>query len=285
MTAFARKIGPAASAILVAIALTLSTATAQTNCEGRSAPLSPVEPQRVTVQEVIQKAAANDSHFKAARSQYTYTQEVRIQTLRYGVMPGDLQVDGEFRQIAEVGYDTAGRRAEHVTFAPQTTLRRITLTPDDFDDIYNFTTFVFTAEDLPKYNVHYAGLQHVDELDTYVLDVAPRTIQPKKRYFQGRIWVDTRDLAVVKTCGKSVPDVLLKNKKKGQENLHPTFVTYREQFDDKYWFPTYTRSDDILRFRNNEVRIRQIIKYTDYAPSDARQRTGNKKALQQRLKP
>jgi hypothetical protein len=64
----------------------------------------------------------------------------------------------------------------------------------------------------------------------------------------------------VKTCGKSVPDI----RKKNNENLTPKFVTYREQIDGQYWFPTYTRADDVLHFTGNDVRIREIIKYTNY---------------------
>ena len=38
----------------------------------------------------------------------------------------------------------------------------------------------------------------------------------------------------------------------------------REQIDGRYWFPTYTRADDILRFSSGEVPIRIIIKYENY---------------------
>jgi hypothetical protein len=85
-------------------------------------------------------------------------------------------------------------------------------------------------------------------------------MEKDKRYFQGRIWVDNQDFQIVKTCGKSVPDI----RKKNNENLTPKFVTYREQIDGQYWFPTYTRADDVLHFTGNDVRIREIIKYTNY---------------------
>jgi hypothetical protein len=41
-------------------------------------------------------------------------------------------------------------------------------------------------------------------------------------------------------------------------------VTYREQIDGQYWFPTYTRADDDLHFKSGDVHIREIIKYTNY---------------------
>jgi hypothetical protein len=84
-----------------------------------------------------------------------------------------------------------------------------------------------------------------------------------KRYFQGRIWVDDRDFQIVKTSGKNVPDI----RKGSGENLFPAFTTYREQIDGRYWFPTYTKADDILHFGvkfGGDVHIRIIVKYSDY---------------------
>ncbi len=60
---------------------------------------------------------------------------------------------------------------------------------------------------------------------------------------------------------KTVPDI---KKKKGQENLFPKFTTWREQIDGQYWFPTYTRAEDTLKFAMGDVKIREIIKYTNY---------------------
>ena len=72
--------------------------------------------------------------------------------------------------------------------------------------------------------------------------------------------MDNRDFQIVKTCGKNVPDI----HKKDKENLTPKFVTYREQVDGEYWFPTYTRADDVLHFKSGDVHIREILKYTKY---------------------
>lgn len=227
---------------------------AQTNCEEGDGPLNSAQPQGLTPQDIIQKFAAKEAVFKEARDNYTYTQDVTVQTLDGNT------VDGEFKQVTDITYDDKGGRLENVTFAPQPTLTRVSMTREDFDDIRRQMPFVLTTQDLPQYDVLYLGTQHVDEIDTYVFDVAPKKIEKDKRYFQGRIWVDNHDLQIVKTCGKSVPDI----RKKGNENLTPKFVTYREQIDGQYWFPTYTRADDELHFTGNDVHIREIIKYTNY---------------------
>jgi hypothetical protein len=230
---------------------------AQTNCEAGDGPLNPAQPQGISVPDLIQKFAEKEAIFKEARNYYTYTQSVSVETL-----DGDT-VDGQFKETTDVLYDDEGKRIENVTYAPMNTLTRVTLTKEDFDDFRNHLPFVLTTEDLPEYNILYAGRQHVDELDTYVFDVAPKKVDKKEggpRFFQGRIWVDNRDFQIVKTCGKNVPDI----HKKDSENLSPKFVTYREQVDGQYWFPTYTRADDFLHFKSGDVHIRETLKYTNY---------------------
>jgi hypothetical protein len=229
---------------------------AQTNCEAGNGPLNTAQPQSVGVQDLIQKFAGQEAIFKEARNHYTYTQEVTVETVE-----GDT-VDGQFKETTDVLYDDHGKRVENVTYAPMNTLTRVMLTKEDFDDFRNHLPFVLTTEDLPQYNILYAGQQHVDELQTYVFDVAPKKVDKDggPRFFQGRIWVDNRDFQIVKTCGKNVPDT----HKKNQENLSPRFVTYREQVDGQYWFPTYTRADDDLHFKGGDVHIRETLKYSRY---------------------
>jgi hypothetical protein len=256
------KLTPCVWAATLAVALlSLSSPlvlTAQTNCEEGNGPLNSAQPQNISVPDLIQKFAEREAIFKEARNHYTYTQQVTVETL-----DGDT-VDGKFQETTDVLYDDEGKRIENVTYAPMNTLTRVSLTKEDYDDFRNHLPFVLTTEDLPQYNTLYAGQQHVDELDTYVFDVAPKKVGKEggPRFFQGRIWIDNRDFQIVKTCGKNVPDI----HKKGQENLSPKFVTYREQVDGQYWFPTYTRADDILHFRDGagDVHIRETLKYTNY---------------------
>jgi hypothetical protein len=155
---------------------------------------------------------------------------------------------------------------ENVTFAPQNSLKQLILSREDYEDFRNKMAFIMTTSDLPDYNLLYVGQQRQDEIDTYVFDIAPKTIVKGQRYFQGRIWVDNHDLQIVKSCGKTVPEEIANTKKKKnvQENLSPRFVTYREQIDGQYWFPTYIKADDTLHFRTNDVHMREIIKLTNY---------------------
>ncbi|MDO8664945.1 MAG: hypothetical protein Q7K44_05405 [Candidatus Liptonbacteria bacterium] len=225
--------------------------------EGESS-INTALPEGITPDEIIRKFAAKEAEFKKARAQYTYRQDAKVQTLDGG------EVDGEYRQVIDITFDDKGKRIENVVFAPQPTLRRIGLSPEDHEDLEKRLPFVLTSEEIGQYNILYVGQEHVDELDTYVFDISPKTLEKGKRYFKGRIWVDDHDFQIVKTYGKSVPDK--RAKKSGEsENLFPKFTTYREQIDGKYWFPTYTIADDTLHFSdNNNVDIRMVVKYQNY---------------------
>ena len=213
-------------------------------------------PKNITTEQIIQKFAAKEKEFKEARDQYTFRQSVTVQAL-----DGDT-VQGEYREVFDVTYDDRGRHLENVVFAPQSTLDQggILMSPEDLDDIRHRLPFVLTSDEIGEYDILYVGQQQEDELHCYVFDIAPKKIEGKKRYFQGRIWVDDRDFQIVKTFGKTVPDI----RKKNNENLFPKFTTWRTQVDDRYWFPAYTKADDMLHFKLNDVHIREIVKYDDY---------------------
>jgi len=221
-------------------------------------PLDKSQPNGVTPEEIIQRFAAKEKEFKEAYDQYGYRESAKMQTL-----DGET-VDGEFQEVFDVSFDDTGRRVKNVVFAPLPTLSRIGMTREDYDDLENGFPMVLTSAEISQYSVIYAGQQQEDELHCYVFDVAPKQIEKNKRYFQGRIWVDDHDFQIVKTYGQMVPETRANKKGKGQENLFPKFTTWREQIDGKYWFPTYTRADDTLRFATQDVRIREIVKYSDY---------------------
>jgi len=217
------------------------------------------EPKGTTVEEVIKRFAAKEKEFQAARDLYTYRQDVKVQTLE-----GETPDGGEYRQVFDVSFDDKGHKVRTVVFAPQTTLARVVMTTEDFDDIENRLPFVLTSDEIGEYDILYIGQQKQDELSTYVFDIAPKQIAGKKRYFQGRIWVDDHDFQIVKTYGQAVPEIRDTKKKGKEEHLYPKFTTWREQVDNQYWFPTYTRADDTLHFNTGDIHIREIVKYEDY---------------------
>jgi hypothetical protein len=215
----------------------------------------------IAPEEIIRQFAAKESEFQQALNHYTYRRVARVQTL-----DDDNKVDGEYYQVDDVIFDSTGKRTEKVVYAPESSLERIMMTPSDLQDIQHGYPFVLTAEVIGQYDLKYVGRQKVDEVDCYAFDVAPKVIEKGKRYLSGRIWVDATDLQIVVTNGRMVPDDTRKN----NEDLHPPFMTWRQQVDGHYWFPIYTKGEGVLHFSGGhgymaqDVHIRDTIKYTDY---------------------
>ncbi|HYW45118.1 MAG TPA: hypothetical protein VE959_19810 [Bryobacteraceae bacterium] len=209
----------------------------------------------INAQETIQKFAAKEGEFQQARNNYTYRQSVKLQELDAGGNP----TGGQWELVEDVIFTPEGKRMEKVVYAPVQTLRNILLTPEDEQDLRNVQPFVLTTAEIPEYDINFLGREKVDEIGCYVFSVKPKKLVQGKRYFEGQIWVDDRDLQIVKTYGKGVGVI-----KKSSDNQFPKFETYREQIDGKYWFPTYTHADDTLHFKNGPQRIRMTVKYQDY---------------------
>jgi hypothetical protein len=222
--------------------------------------IDPTPPTGLTPEQIIAKMSAKETEYKNALANYTWTQDIREQTLLNG------KVDGEYHVIYNITFDSKKNRTERVVFAPQNTLERIIMTENDVQELEHKDAYPLTEDDIARYDLSYVGRQKVDELDTYVFEVKPKVMDMKRRRFQGRIWVDQDDSQIVLSSGKFVPQ----NEKPGHEDLSPPFTTYREQVDGKYWFPVYTHGDGELHFRasknamSTDIHVREIIKYTDY---------------------
>ncbi len=216
----------------------------------------------IAPEQIVKEFAAKESEFQQALNHYTYRRTAKVETIDDDTN----KPDGEYYEVDDVIFDPSGARMEKVVFAPPNTLERVMMSPSDLQDISHGYPFVLTAEDIGQYDVKYVGRQQVDEVDCYVFDVSPKVIEKKKRYLLGRIWVDTTDLQIVVTNGRMVPD----DTRKGSEDLHPPFMTWRQQVDGHYWFPVYTKGEGVLHFSEQygamaqDVHIRDTIKYADY---------------------
>jgi hypothetical protein len=212
-------------------------------------------PPDMPMDELIHRVAVNESRLRDEFKRYLFKQDVTIQSLgsRDAVL-------GEFRRVSEIIVNDQGQREERITHFPPPTLTAIQVTQADYQDLAGVQPFALSLEDLPKYKVSYVGREHIDELDTYVFDVRPATPpNPKRindRYFEGRVWVDTVELVVVKVKGRGLPE--------DDRNKFPRFETWRENIAKGIWFPTYTYADDVLDFPTSPVHIRMVVRYTDY---------------------
>lgn len=262
MSAFRRFRLPLAAVILAFVA---ASAYGQVSFESVPldagfGPLDTSQPS-IPIPELIKEFEAKETVFRNALNNYTYQRSVTVQTIN-----DDGKVDGQYYEVTDITFDPSGRKVENVVYAPVSTLQRVTMSPADFSDIEHRLPFVLTTEDAQQYNITYVGKQKIDQVETYVFSVAPKVIEKRHRYFEGRIWVDQRDHQIVVTDGKNVPDDL----RKGHEDLSLPFITYRQQIDGKYWFPVYTHEDGVLHFTggdgymSQDVHLRMTVKYANY---------------------
>jgi hypothetical protein len=213
----------------------------------------PDKVEGVDVDRIVRAFTAKETEFRQALNLYAFKRDAVIQTIGMGG-----QITGEYHRASQFSFSNEGERFEKITFFPQPTLTEISFTQEDLEDLGGVQPFALEASKINLYNFTYVGKERIDELDTYVFDVAPK-VMPKKvseRFFQGRVWVDDRDLQIVKVRGKGVPE--------GKQRF-PVFETYRQQIDGRYWFPTYTYADDDLVFpKGQTVHLRMLVRYTDY---------------------
>ena len=215
----------------------------------------------VDVERIIRTFTQKEAEFRKALNEYGFRREAIIQTIAWGG-----QISGEYLRVSRFVFDDSGNRFEKILKFPVPTMSEIQITAEDLEDFGGVQSFSLESSKMSEYAFSYVGKEKIDELDTYVFDVAPK-VMPKKvseRFFQGRVWVEADDLQIVKVKGKGVPE--------GKQRF-PTFETYREQIDGKYWFPTYTYADDDLVFPGGQtVHLRMKVKYTDFRPFRGRVR-------------
>ncbi len=210
-------------------------------------------PPPIPIEVIIQKFAANEDVMKKAYDTYDFTQSIRLDEL---TDPG-----GKFSVTGDVYTKADGLRYMRVTKPAENSLKLMHFSLEDVRVIASMPEFPLTAGEIENYNFKYAGQEKLDQLNTYIFQVKPKTLSRKKRYFEGVIWIDDHDFAIVKSYGKFVSEL------EGNGTALPftMFETYRENFQSKYWLPTYTRSDDYFKSEGNEdMPLRLVVHSTDF---------------------
>jgi hypothetical protein len=206
-------------------------------------------------QQIIARFASNEDVMRKAYDTYTYTETVRFEE--------ETDPLGILTATGDTYFKPDGQRYWGVSKAPQPTLHIAHYTLQDVMTMSVVPYFFLTTEDLANYNFLYAGTQKLDEINTYVFQVKPKALSRKQRLFEGVIWVDDQDYTIVRTWGKFELQVELD----GNHLPFTMFETYRENFEDKYWLPTYTASDDeVAASDGTKVPIKLIIRATNFKP-------------------
>jgi hypothetical protein len=222
----------------------------------------PEAPPSLPEAEIIKRFSQKEEEYLLSRTRYTYRKTIRIQ--EFGA---DGQPAGEFVLVTQPARDVDGKLFEKVVERPRSTLQHVYLRSEDLEGLQRTPAYPLTASQIGKYDLKYVGKERVDEIDCYIFQAKPKAVERTKAYFDGIVWVDAKYLEVVKTYGKWVTD---------QGDVHTVaelpfslFEAYRENVDGKFWFPSYSRSDDTLNLKGLEIPVRIVIKWTDFKPLPA----------------
>jgi hypothetical protein len=223
---------------------------------------APEAPPSLPEAEIIRRFSQKEDEYLQARTHYTYRRTVRIQ--EFGP---DGQPAGEYVMVTEPTRDVDGKLFEKVVERPHSTLLHLYLKSEDLEGLGRVPPFPLTSGQLAKYDLKYLGREQVDEIDCYIFQAKPKSVERAKAYFDGIVWVDAKYLEVVKTYGKWVTD--LGEMHTLSDKAFGLYETYRENVDGKYWFPDYARSDDVLHQKEVNIPVRIVIKWTDFKPVTA----------------
>ena len=218
-------------------------------------PAAPTEQPPIAPEEIIRRFSAQEDQLARLFTAYAYRKTVRLEEVGPdGKVSGQAEIAASSLPVSEDVRRKAGE--------PQSTLRFLNLERDDIEALSKIPAFPLVSSNLPKYEISYEGKQLVDELSTYVFQVKPRQLERTHAYFDGLVWVDDHDLAIVKTYGKWVTET-----GDAQTSKLPftIFETYRQPIANKYWLPAYSRSDGSYDNRGITVPVRLIIRWDQYA--------------------
>lgn len=207
-------------------------------------------------EEIIHRFTANEDLIKKAFDSQSYGQSVRVEEL--------VDNGGTFNFTGQVYTKSDGQRYVRVVKPPESSLKYTEFSLEDVKTIDGFPLFILSTDKLSSYNLSYEGEEKLDEIDTFIFGVKPKQLG-KDPLFDGVVWIDTQDFAIVKTYGQFM--TLAGN--------YPAsfpftmFDTYRENLQGHLWFPTYLRSDGSVKTEQGEVPIRLVVRATDFKPEPA----------------
>lgn len=223
-------------------------------------PDAPAPQPSIAPDEIIRRFSAQEDQFARIFTTYGYRKAVRLEEIGPdGKASGQAEIISSSLPVS----DEARRKAAG---EPQSTLRFLNLERDDIQALSKVPAFPLVTSNLSKYEITYQGKQLVDELSAYVFQVKPRQLERARAYFDGLVWVDDHDLAIVKTYGKWVTET---GDAKISQLPFALFETYRQPVANKFWLPAYSRSDGSYDNRGLSVPVRLIIRWDQYAPLPA----------------
>jgi uncharacterized caspase-like protein len=228
-----------------------TTATPLINASVQPSAGPALDPSESQIQAIVSTFIANETESARVATKYTYRQIVKVNILNDDGTPSS----EVWQSDSDIIFSSDGQRTEKLARPPVNRLRRLILASEDERNLRNIPAFVLTSDELSSYQIRYLGHETVDEIPCYVFAIKPADLKPRKFYFSGEVWVDDKQLQIVKTYGR-----YLSHLKNDPRTWFPKIETYRQQIDGAYWFPTYR----IGILKNAPIRAKLVIKLEDY---------------------
>jgi hypothetical protein len=213
------------------------------------------EPPPVSVEELIQRFTQKEDELIRVRNASAYRISLRLQEFDEEGKPA-----GEFQSETDIFVGANGRQYQKRLQSSPSTIKRLQLPDEELADFIRLPPFMLPSTQLANYELTYAGKQPVDELTAYVFRIRPRRLERNRPYFEGVIYVDDRDLAIVKSYGRMVAEVA----ETSEQQPFKFFEVYRENVDGKYWLPSFMRAEEVLRTKAGDAKLRLTLRYLDY---------------------
>lgn len=204
--------------------------------------------------QIVQRLVKNEDLIKAAYDSQSFDQSVKLEEL--------VSNGGQFDFLGQEYTKPDGERYQTVTKPPTSTLHYTEFSLEDVKTIDGLPLFFLTSGNLPLYNLTYEGKEKLDQIDTFIFRVKAKQLG-NKPLFDGVIWVDDQDFAIVKSDGQFLTIT---------GNAYATFPfsmfeTYSENLQGHLWFPTYIRSEGHVKTPNGDVPIRLIVRSENFKPN------------------
>src|SRR5487761_43992 len=247
-------------AILAAIVVAAIPASAQVagpikpppDFKAKRIPVQPHPgPPPLPADKIIQRFTQNEDLIKKMYDAGSVDQTIKVEELANN--------GGRFTFTGLQYTKPNGQRYERVIKPPTSDLHDTEFSLEDVKTFAGIPLCLLTSEQLPLYNIPCEGEEKLDQINTFIFRVQPKTLGAKP-LFDGVIWIDHKDFAIVKSYGQFVTDA------GNAANGFPftMFATYRENLTGRLWFPTYIRSNAEVKTPKTTIPIRLIVRSTNF---------------------
>jgi hypothetical protein len=222
----------------------------------------PPQPPSPEVRKVVDQIVAGEKQFAANLKRYSPRVETYLQYTRADVELGDRVVDDGYF----MGRLSLSARPKELSFTPESTgavwRGRLEIlgtpflfTPNHFLDRIAATAVFDTQDfDAQHYSFDPVGWEYLGDIRCLALDVKPIGGKVRPGAFQGRIWVEDRNYAIVRLNGGRVNPLGYKS--------YVHFETWRENLRPGEWYPVYVYSED--KDVSGKVRMKSTTRFWGY---------------------